>query len=69
MITINRFDATALEDNLTKAAQKCPAPNGPFREPKYVNYVGGHKDWNGITYFTDKLLSFVNFFFSFLFLV
>ena len=56
MITINRFDITALEDNLTKAAQKCPAPDGPFREPKYVNYVSGVKEWNGITYFTDKLL-------------
>jgi hypothetical protein len=56
MITINRIDITALEDNLTKAAQKCPAPDGPFREPKYVNYVIGKREWGGITYITDKLL-------------
>tara|TARA_R110001583_G_scaffold41369_6_gene131702 strand:- start:2642 stop:3550 length:909 start_codon:yes stop_codon:yes gene_type:complete len=56
-ITINRLDITALEDSFTKSAQKCPAPDGPFREPKYVKYIRNQKEWSsGITYFTDKLL-------------
>ena len=56
-IIINRIDVTALEDSFTKSAQKCPAPDGPFREPKHVQYVRNYKEWpHGITYFTDKLL-------------
>ena len=57
---INRVDITALEDSFTKSAQKCPAPEGPFREPKYVEYARNQKEWpGGITYFTDKLIHLV----------
>jgi hypothetical protein len=54
--TINRFDVTALYDSFVESAMACPAPEGPWRKPKLVEYVRNQEEWDGITYFTDKML-------------
>lgn len=53
---INRFDITALQQSFMESAMACPAPEGPWRTPKFVRYVRNRDNWQGITYFTDKLL-------------
>lgn len=55
-VVINRLDVTALQDSLVESAMACPAPNGPWRKPKLVEYVRDQRQWDGITYVTDKLL-------------
>ena len=53
---INRIDVTALQHSFMESAMACPAPEGPWRTPKFVRYVRDKRDWPGITYITDKLL-------------
>lgn len=53
---INRIDATAFQHSFMESAMACPAPEGPWRSPKFVRYVRDKASWPGITYITDKLL-------------
>ena len=55
-VTINRFDKTAVYETFTKSGMVGASPDGPWPEPKFVDYVFGKNNWDGITYFTDKTL-------------
>ena len=58
-VIINRFDSTALYETFAKSAMINACPEGPWVEPKYVEYVKSQMKWGGITYFTDKQLHLV----------
>ena len=58
-VTINRIDQTALQYSFLASALACGNPKGPWPKPKLVEYVRDQNPWNGITYFTDKMLQLV----------
>jgi len=55
-VTINRVDQTALQYSFLASALACGNPKGPWPKPDLVEYVRNQKSWEGITYFTDKML-------------
>lgn len=57
---INRFDRTAIHYSFLASALAAGNPNGPWPKPKLVEYVRDQNPFRGITYFTDKMLRFVN---------
>lgn len=53
---INRIDRTAMQDTFLASALAAGNPKGPWPEPELVEYVRDQEYWDGITYFTDKML-------------
>ena len=56
-VIINRIDQTALEYSFQASALAC-GHKGPWPKPKLVEYVRDQRSWEGITYFTDKMLQY-----------
>ena len=54
-VILNMFDNSILHDSFLESALRCSAPIYE-RKPKNVRFVNGQDPWNGITYFTDKVL-------------
>jgi hypothetical protein len=55
-VVINRLDQTAIHETFMASALAAGNPKGPYPKPKLVEYVRDKQEWNGITYFTDKML-------------
>jgi len=54
-VVLNMFDNSILHDSFLESACRCSAP-GHEPKPEHVRFVQQKNPWEGITYFTDKVL-------------